>query len=101
LTWVDSECNWGAPTLLIPENVTAIARALEALSITAVTRALDGLSWNSAQDLASTNTHCDYYERAVIIRNCVVDEYNWHVATSRMDVTSMMRMSNGLFQVVV
>ena len=59
---------------LFQENVTAIARALEALSITAVTRALYALSRNSAKDLASTSTHCDCYERAVIIRNCIVDE---------------------------
>jgi len=107
----DSQCKWGGPSLLIPENVTATARALEALVITVVTscrrtylifhldsnkqhffstRALDALSRNSSKDLASTSTHCDCYERAVIIRNCIVDEYIWHLTTSRMDVTSMM-----------
>jgi len=39
----DSKCNWGGLMLFIPENVSAIARTLEALSITAVTRALDAL----------------------------------------------------------
>jgi len=86
----DSECNWGGVSLLIPENITAIARVVKALSITAVTRALDALSRNSAKDLVSTSTHCDCYERAVSIRNSVVDEYSWHLATSRMDVTSIM-----------
>jgi len=75
---------------LFQKHVTAIARALEVLSITAVARALDALSRNSAKKLASTSTHCDCYERAVIIRNYVVDEYSWHLATSRMDVTSMI-----------
>jgi len=65
----DSECNWGGLSLLIP----AVARALVALSS------------NSAKDLAPTSTHCDhcdYYERAVSIRNCVVDEYSWRLATT-------------------
>jgi len=44
----------------------------------------------SAKDLASTSTHCDYYEKAVGIRNCIVDECSWHLAISRMDVTSMV-----------
>jgi len=86
----DSGCKWGGPPLFIPENVTGIARALEALSITAVARALDALSRNSAKDLASTSMHCDCYEGAVIISNFVADEYSWHLATSRMDVTSMI-----------
>jgi len=83
----DSECNWNGLSRFIPENVIAIARALEANFITAVTRALYALSRNSAKDLASTSTHCDCYERDVSIRNCIVDEYSWHLATSRMDVT--------------
>ena len=86
----DSECNWGGLSFFIPENVTAIARAQEALSITAVTRALDVLPRNSVKDLASTSTHCDCYEWAVSIRNCVVDEYSWHLAISWMVVTSMI-----------
>ena len=43
----ESECSWGGQSLFIPENVTAIARALEALSITSVTRALDALPRHS------------------------------------------------------
>ena len=87
------------PSVLTPIKLSAddssvidpvVARALEALSITAVSRALDALSRNSAKDLASTSMHCDCYEGAVIISNCVVDEYRWHLATSRMDVTSMI-----------
>ena len=70
----DSKCNWGGLLLLIP----------------AVARALVALSRNSAKDMALNSTHCDYNERAVSIRNCVVDEYSWRLATSRMDVTSMI-----------
>ena len=86
----DRECNWGGLSFLIPENVKAMARALETHSIKAVTRALDALSRYSAKDLASTSTHCDCYERAVSIRNCIFVEYSWHLATSRIDVTSIM-----------
>ena len=70
----ESECSWGGQSLFIPENVTAIARALEALSITAVIKALYALSRNSAKDLASSSTHCDCYERALIIYSCIIDE---------------------------
>jgi len=51
----DSKCNWGRLSLLIPENVTAVAKALAALSR------------NSAKDLAPTSTHW----RAVSIRYCI------------------------------
>jgi len=44
----------------------------------------------STKDLASTSTHCDYYEKAVSICNCIVDECSWHLAIRRMDVTSMV-----------
>jgi len=74
----DRECNWGGLSLLIPENVTAVARALVVLSR------------NRAKDLAPTSTHCDYNKRAVSIRNCAVDEYCWRLATSRMNATSMI-----------
>jgi len=70
----DSECNWGGFSLFIPETVTAVARALVALSR------------NSAKDLALTSTHCNYDERAVSICICVVDEYSWRLSTSRMNV---------------
>jgi len=74
----DRECNWGGLSLLIPENVTAVARALVVLSR------------NRAKDLAPTSTHCDYNKRAVSIRNCAVDEHSWRLATSRMNATSMI-----------
>jgi len=63
---------------LIPVNVTAVARALFALSR------------NSAKDLAHTSTHCDYNMRSVSICNCVVNEYSWRQATNMMNVTSMI-----------
>ena len=63
---------------MIPVNVTAVARALFALSR------------NSAKDLTPTSTQCEYNERAVSIRKCVVDEYSWRLATSRMNLTSII-----------
>jgi len=61
----DSEFNWGEFSLLITEDVTAVARALDALFLR-----------NSAKGLAPTSTHCNYHERTASIRDCVVDEYS-------------------------
>jgi len=74
----DVESTWVGLLRLIPINVTAVARAL------------DALSRNSAKDLAPTSTHCDDNVRAVSICNCVVNEYSGRRATNRMNETSMI-----------